>query len=91
MNLRKLAQGKPCLIRLPGCNGGGETTVLCHYRMPGDGMGRKPPDERGAWGCNSCHDIADGRVDLKGWTRDEIRLAHAEGVFRTQEALCSLT
>jgi len=25
---RKIARGKPCMVRLPCCDGGGETTVL---------------------------------------------------------------
>ena len=35
-NLRKQARGKPCMVRLPGCTGGGDsdgTVVLAHYRL----------------------------------------------------------
>lgn len=54
--LRKAARGQPCMVRLPGCDGGGETTVLAHYRMAGYcGTGMKPPDELGAWCCDRCH------------------------------------
>ena len=87
MNLRKLAKGQACQVRLEGCDGGGETTVLSHYRLAGTcGMGMKPPDILGAWSCAGCHDIADGRkrVDME---RDFIRLAHAEGCLRTLNAL----
>lgn len=85
MNLRKAARDQHCLVRLPGCDGGGATTVLAHYRLGGTcGMGLKPPDEQGAFACDSCHSIVDGRKPLEGWTRDQIRLAHAEGVLRTQ-------
>jgi hypothetical protein len=88
MNLRKAAQGQQCFVRLPGCDGGGETTVLAHYRLAGTcGMGMKPDDEQAAWCCANCHDIVDGRRKLEGYTRDRIRLAHAEGVFRTQDAI----
>lgn len=86
-DLRKAARGKPCMIRLPGCTGGGDDVVLAHYRLAGTcGMGMKPPDILGAWSCASCHDIADGRkrVDME---RDFIRLAHAEGCLRTLNAL----
>ena len=80
---RKAANGKPCMVRLPGCDGGGETTVLAHYRLAGTcGTGIKPPDVLGAWACASCHDRIDGRVNT-GLPRAELRLAHAEGVFRT--------
>lgn len=80
---RKAARGQPCMVRLPGCDGGGETTVLAHYRLAGYcGTGLKPPDELGAWCCASCHDRIDGRVNC-GLPRVELKLAHAEGVFRT--------
>ena len=84
MNLRQLARGQPCLVRLPGCDGGGDTTVLAHYRMAGyNGVGMKPPDVMGAWCCAKCHDLIDGRAHLANLTRVEARLAHAEGVLRT--------
>lgn len=86
MNRRKQAQGKPCMVRLPGCHGGGETTVLAHYRLAGTcGIGMKPPDVLGAWACANCHDIVDGRAPLPTgyYTREQVRLAHAEGVLRT--------
>ena len=90
MNLRKAARGRACQVRLPGCDGGGETTVLCHYRLPGlCGVGMKPPDLAcGAWACATCHDKIDGRrkaLDYTGdqFSRSELRLAHAEGVMRT--------
>lgn len=85
---RKAAKGMPCMIRLPGCDGGGETTVLCHYRLAGYcGTGIKPDDTAfGAWGCSHCHAVADGRTKLPGWSMEEIRLAHAEGVLRTNAA-----
>ncbi len=88
MNLRQLARGKLCMVRLPGCTGGGEadgTVVLAHYRMSGYcGMGMKPPDELGAWCCASCHDHVDRRV--RTLEADFVRLAHAEGVLRTMIA-----
>ena len=88
MNLRKFAKGQPCMIRVPGvCNRNPETTVLAHYRMAGIcGTGSKPPDSLGAWSCSACHDAVDGRVKST-WSRCELRLMHAEGVFRTWAAL----
>lgn len=84
MNLRKLARGQDCQVRLPGCDGGGETTVLAHYRLAGTcGIGMKPPDELGAWCCASCHDLVDSRAHRANLTRADVRLAHAEGVMRT--------
>lgn len=84
MTLREAARGRPCLIRLPGCDGGGETSCLAHYRLAGySGTARKPPDLMGAIGCDPCHAAVDGRRRIEGYTRTEIRLAHAEGCLRT--------
>lgn len=83
-DLRKLARDRECMIRLPGCDGGGETTVLAHFRMIGvSGIGMKSPDLIASWACHRCHDLADGRAHMANLTRDEVRLAHAEGCFRT--------
>lgn len=84
MNPRKAARGQPCQIRLPGvCNGNPETTVLAHYRLIGiSGLGLKSPDQIAAFACSNCHDAVDRRrfTDLDF---TQVRLAHAEGVFRT--------
>lgn len=86
MNLRKLARGKPCMVRLPCCNGNPETTVLAHYRLAGTcGAGMKPDDEQAAWACSACHDECDRRT--RKLEADFVRLAHAEGVFRTQQEI----
>jgi len=83
MSLRKQARGQPCQVRLPGCDGGGETTSLAHYRMaPYAGMGIKPPDVMAAWCCAPCHRKVDG-VDKYEGERIIVRLAHAEGALRT--------
>ena len=88
MNIRKEARGRGCQIRLPGCTGGGEDTVLAHYRLAGYcGTGLKPPDHFGAFACHHCHDVADGRRTVSYHTRNDIRLAHAEGVLRTFDIL----
>lgn len=88
--IRQSARGQACQVRLAGvCNGNRETTVLAHYRLPETcGVGMKPPDYLGAWACSSCHDAIDGRVKTD-YTHDELRLAHAEGVFRTWSKLVS--
>lgn len=73
-NLRKYARSRTCLVRVPGvCDGGGETTVLAHYRLPGTcGVGLKPPDLLGAHCCGPCHaHVGDRSPEL------------AEGVLRT--------
>lgn len=83
MNLRKLARGRPCQIRIPMvCDGGGETTVLAHYRLSGvSGMGIKSPDVCGAWACASCHQYVDTHHE------DHIKVWFLEGVVRTLAAL----
>ena len=84
VNLRKLAQGRECLVRLPGiCNHNRETVVLAHIRLAGvSGMSIKSDDVLGAYACSACHDAVDRRshLDLQ---RDYVRLAHLEGVIRT--------
>lgn len=62
--IRDSAKGEPCQIRLPGCDGGGDTTVWCHLpeAVAGRGFGLKGLDLLGAYGCRSCHDISDRRA-----------------------------
>jgi hypothetical protein len=87
-NLRNLARGQDCLIRVPGyCLFMPETVVLCHYRLMGvSGAGMKSPDLLGAYGCAACHAVVDGQQDSH-FTRDECRLMLAEAIFRTQLVL----
>lgn len=82
---RKSARNQPCLIRLPGCLHDAATTVLCHYSLTCYfGTGLKAPDALAAYGCANCHAIVDGRMARPdGYTRNDVRLAFAEGVFRT--------
>jgi hypothetical protein len=87
MNLRKYAQGKPCMVRLPGCDGGGETTVLAHYRCSSTGMGKKENDLIGAWACCHCHDLVDGRKPNKLTPRCFVKDMFLEGIIRTQQQL----
>lgn len=91
-NLRKLAKGQDCAIRVPGvCNGNPETTVLAHYRMAGlCGTGQKPIDECGAWACSACHDYVDGRIQSPPSTESMRKRWHLEGVMRTLDALHKL-
>lgn len=90
MNLRKLAKGQNCKIRIPGiCSHNPDTVVLCHIndkRLAGSGMGGKVPDLLGAHGCSACHDAIDGRAMPRGLELNgsEILLMFYEGVFRTQ-------
>lgn len=77
------------MVRLVGiCSFSPETVVLAHIRIAGvSGMGMKSPDLIGAWACSACHDELDGRTHKSGLSRDELRLAHFEGMART---ICQL-
>lgn len=96
-NLRKEAQGRECQMRIPGvCNGDSSTVVLCHTnetRAACGGMGLKPSDLFGFYGCSACHNAADGRVrpvpDGSGffYEPDEIRVMEYQAVIRTQKIL----
>jgi hypothetical protein len=71
------------MIRLEGCDGGGETTVLAHYRASGiSGLGVKSPSILGAWSCYNCHMVCDGQIksDL---SYDDRELALLRGIART--------
>lgn len=88
VDLRKLAKGRECQVRLPGiCNQDNETTVLAHYRLIGvSGMGIKSSDVCAAYACHQCHDVIDRRAYT--WLEPEqVKLAHLEGVMRTLNIL----
>lgn len=81
-NLRRLAIGRECQIRLPGCLFG--PCCLCHWRQIGiSGGSLKSPDVIGAWGCAACHE----KVDTTHRGDPEVQLDFARGVFRTQAIL----
>lgn len=83
--IRKSAKNKECQIRIPGvCRHETETVCLCHIN--GAGWARKSLDIHGAYGCQSCHDVVDGRLPT-GWDNDLIKLWFLEGVIRTQEIM----
>lgn len=87
-DLRKLARGRPCTVRVPGvCRGESETVVLAHVRMIGiSGSGFKSPDIFGAYCCLPCHVCCDGHTK-SDFTAPERRLMLLEGMMRTQQIL----
>lgn len=87
-DLRKLAKGRECQVRLPGiCNQDNETTVLAHYRLIGvSGMGLRATDVCASYACSACHDAADFRMKTEH-SDDYIRRCHLEGVMRTLNIL----
>lgn len=82
-NLRKLAAGQSCQVRIPDCcTHDPRTVVLAHFRLSGiSGIGLKPPDWLGAWACAMCHAYIDTHKDA------ETQISFAHGVFRTLAAL----
>lgn len=85
--LTKLAEGRPCAVRLPGCDGGGPTTIAAHFRSQrlGAGMAKKPDDLFIAFCCGPCRD----RVDKRNMVNDgeDVRHAFLMGVLETQKWL----
>ncbi len=90
------ARGKPCLIRVASLYGlqcgSVETTSLCHVTMAGykaiGSRKRSLPDLCGAWGCNVCHDLVDGRMRVPYSVEgDQLELWHAQAVMRTLDQL----
>lgn len=80
--ITKLARGRECQVRLPGCLFTSETVVLGHFRLAGiSGMSIKPPSLIGSWVCAHCHSIVDRDKSA------EVQLAFAHGVFRAQAVL----
>lgn len=72
VNLRQLAKGQHCMIRVPGiCNGDPSTTVLCHLKRGWCGT-LKPPDICAVFGCFDCHNEIDGRTHASGLSRTEL-------------------
>ena len=71
--IRQAARGKPCTLRLPGCDGGGETTVLAHLSGGGKGMATKESDIWAVFACRHCHDMLDGRIRGHVTAEDKLR------------------
>jgi hypothetical protein len=70
--LRDSARDEVCTLRIEGvCNRDPATTVLCHIRdFSHGGMGLKPSDSAGVFGCSRCHDALDRRVRNELFERD---------------------
>jgi hypothetical protein len=85
VDLRKLAKGQPCMIRVPiVCCGNLETTVGCHVRLTGiSGAGYKADDLFIAFGCFACHAVVDGQQKSE-YDYATRRLMLLEGMLRTQ-------
>lgn len=83
-DLRELARGQYCQVRLPGCLFRPETVVLAHLRRAGTaGLGQKPPDLCAVYACARCHDIIDGRAAIRNLSRAELDRAVLDALCRT--------
>ena len=72
-DLRDIAEGQKCYLRLPGCTHDREQTVLAHIRRGNvAGVGQKPPDVCAVPMCDHCHGTYDGRYRANGMTRAEL-------------------
>ena len=86
--ITKSAKGEECqLMIFPYCNGNPETTVFCHAPSEDKGTSVKSPDHWGSYGCSTCHDIIDNRMNVSDISNDEIFRCIIRGVFRTQSIL----
>ena len=83
-NLTEAAKGQRCTIQLhPYCNSNPETVVFCHAPSSRKGWGLKSPDWWGAFGCSVCHDIVDGRRQVKDIGSSEIHRCFMRGIYET--------
>ncbi len=89
VNLRKLANGMPCQVRIPFvCNFDESTTILAHLRHGGiAGVGMKPPDICGTWSCSDCHRVIDKVVPAP---LIDIAECERDGLLRTLNELWSM-
>jgi hypothetical protein len=81
-DLRQLAKGKQCYLRLPGLCCHPETVVLAHIRRGNiAGSGQKPCDPAGLPMCNVCHGIYDGRI-RSDYSREQLDAEALRGLVQ---------
>ena len=84
--IRKSARGEQCTLCLPCCNRDPETTIFAHLRFFSlAGVGQKPSDNAGVYGCSACHDAIDGRDAATAhlWGYEDL----LRGLLKTQARL----
>lgn len=73
--IMRSAKGEACLADWCGCGGSNDTTVLCHVRKFGiGGMGMKPPNWIGFYGCAKAHQMFDHEKDA-AWSWEGVMRA----------------
>lgn len=77
-HLLAMARGQPCLLRLNGCDGGGETTVAAHSNQAAHGksLGRKADDCYTVAACHSCHALLDQSQLRQSFKEEAFARAH---------------
>lgn len=90
--IRNAARGQRCTIRLPGiCSYDDTTTVFCHFSYATSGMGMKPSEMSGAFGCSKCHSVVDGREKRPhGVLIEDVEWCKARGMVETWHRLIEM-
>jgi hypothetical protein len=92
-DVRDLAMGEQCQIRLSCCRNEPLFTVLCHTNTQTDqkGMGYKGHDSAGFFGCDACHSAIDGRKLTPNEVDARIEAAQERTRARVREIAASIT
>jgi len=92
-HLLSMAKGKPCMLMLPMCDGGGETTVAAHSNQSihGKGGARKADDQYSVWGCFACHSWLDQGSASREEKDAAFNAAHKRQVLAWREIADSYT
>lgn len=86
--LLDMADGRPCLLRIPGvCSGDAATTVACHSNLGihGKAKGRKADDQYSVWGCACCHRWLDQGPATQEQKTEAFMRAHQHQVLAWRE------
>ena len=83
------ARGESCTVRIPFvCNHNPDTVVFAHINGVRFGHGVGIKTRLGAYACDACHSVLDGRVRRPhGMSPGDLKLAHYEGVMETMTRL----
>lgn len=92
-HLLAMAKGKPCMLMLPMCDGGGETTVAAHSNQAihGKAGARKADDQYSVWGCFACHSWLDQGSAPREEKDAAFNAAHKRQVLAWREIADSYT
>lgn len=85
--LLRMARGKPCMLMLDFCDGGGDTTVAAHSNQAKHGKAgaRKANDEYSVWACFACHSWLDQGKGTREEKDAAFDLAHKSQILAWRE------